>query len=105
MMSARCQLSHLTSVDFFVSYWKVGPVPDTFLSFVFDNAPPLCISIETRPEVGEGFSPIASLFKQFELIYIVGDERDIVGVRTNFRKEDCIFITSGHRPRMRVGFF
>ena len=57
------------------------------LSFIFDNAPPLSISIETRPEVGEGFDPIASLFKQFELIYVVGDERDIVGVRTNYRHE------------------
>jgi len=81
-------LSHLTSVDFFVSYWKVGPVGHTFLSFVFDNAAPICISIETRPEMGEAFSPIASLFKQFELIYIVGDERDIVRVRTNFRDEE-----------------
>jgi hypothetical protein len=81
-------ISHLTSLDFFVSYWKKGPVGHTFLSFNFDNALPLCISIETRPEVGEGFSPIASLFKQFELIYVVGDERDIVGVRTNYRKED-----------------
>lgn len=81
-------LSHLTSVDFFVSYWKKGPVGHTFVSFNFDNALPLCISIETRPEIGEGFNPIASLFKQFELIYVVGDERDIVGVRTNYRKED-----------------
>lgn len=82
-------LSHLTSVDFFVSYWKIGPVAHTFLSFNFDNALPLSISIETRPEVGEGFDPIASLFKQFELIYVAGDERDIVGVRTNHRDEDC----------------
>jgi hypothetical protein len=37
--------------------------------------------------VGEGFNPIASLFKQFELIYVVGDERDLVRVRTNYRKE------------------
>jgi len=81
-------ISHLTSVDFFVSYWKPGPVGHTFLSFNFDNALPVCISIETRPEIGEGFSPIASIFKQFELIYIVGDERDIVRVRTNYRKED-----------------
>ena len=57
------------------------------MSFIFDNAPPLSISIETRPEVGEGFAPIASLFKQFELIYVVGDERDLVGVRTNHRRE------------------
>jgi hypothetical protein len=80
-------LSHLTGVDFYVSYWSEGPVGHTFLSFIFDNAPPLSVSIETRPEVGEGFDPLASLFKEFELIYVVGDERDIVRVRTNYRNE------------------
>ena len=81
------QLSHLSGLDFYVSYWSEGPVAHTFVSFIFDNAPPLCISIETRPEVGEGFNPIASLFKQFELIYVVGEEHDLVGVRTNHRHE------------------
>ena len=81
------QLSHLTGLDFFVSYWSEGPVAHTFVSFIFDNTAPLSISIETRPEVGEGFDPLASLFKQFELIYVVGNERDLVRVRTNFRKE------------------
>ncbi len=81
------QLSHLTGLDFFVSYWSEGPVGHTFVSFIFDNVPPLSISIETRPEVGEGFDPLASLFKQFELIYVVGNERDLVRVRTNYRKE------------------
>jgi len=80
-------LSHLTGIDFYVSYWSEGLVAHTFLSFIFDNALPLSISIETRPEVGEGFAPIASLFKQFELIYVVGDERDLVGVRANHRSE------------------
>jgi hypothetical protein len=81
-------ISHLTSIDFFVSYFLVEPVAHTFLSFNFDNAPPICISIETRPEIGQSFAPVASLFKKFELIYIVADERDLVGVRTNFRAED-----------------
>jgi hypothetical protein len=80
-------LSHLAALDFYVSYFSEGPIAHTFLSFIFDNAPPLSISIETRPEVGEGFAPVASLFKQFELIYVVGDERDLVGVRTNHRRE------------------
>jgi hypothetical protein len=80
-------LSHVTALDFYVSYWSEGLVGHTFLSFIFDNSPPLSISIETRPEVGEGFAPIASLFKQFELIYVVGDERDLVGVRANHRNE------------------
>ena len=31
--------------------------------------------------------PVASLFKQFELIYVVGNERDLVKVRTNYRGE------------------
>jgi hypothetical protein len=80
-------LSHLIALDFYVSYFAEGPIGHTFVSFIFDNAPPLAISIETRPEVGEGFAPVASLFKQFELIYVVGDERDVVGVRTNHRHE------------------
>jgi hypothetical protein len=81
-------LSHLTSVDLYISYWSVGPVGHTFVSFNFDHAPPVCISIETRPEEGEGYSPLASIFKQFELIYVVGDERDLVRVRTDHRDEE-----------------
>jgi hypothetical protein len=82
-------LAHLVSVDLFVSYWKMGPVAHTFVSFGFDDGtPPVCVSIETRPEVGEQFDPLASMFKQFELIYVVGDERDIVRVRTDHRGEE-----------------
>jgi hypothetical protein len=81
-------LSHLTSVDFYVSYWMPVPVAHTFLSFDFDNADPVSVSIEARPEVGRGFEPIASIFKQFGLIYVVAEERDVVRVRTNFRGEN-----------------
>jgi hypothetical protein len=91
-------LSHLTSMDFYVSYWKIGPVAHTFVSFNFDNAPPVCISIETRPEKGEGFNPISSLFKQFELIYVVGDERDLVKLRTHHRDEDVFLYRIRARP-------
>lgn len=100
--------SHLTAVDFFVSYFLVGPVAHTFLSFDFDNAPPLCISIETRPEIGEGFSPVAALFKQFELIYVVGDERDLVRVRTNYRHEQVFLYrlrTSPERGRLLLRIY
>jgi hypothetical protein len=81
-------VSHLTSLDFYISYWSVGPVAHTFVSFNFDDAPPVCISIEARPEVGESFAPVPGLFKQFELIYVVGTERDLVRVRTNYRNEE-----------------
>ncbi|HEY6412065.1 MAG TPA: DUF4105 domain-containing protein [Edaphobacter sp.] len=98
-------ISHLTGVDFFVSYWMPGPVAHTFLSFKFDNAPPLSISIEARPEVGEGFSPVASLFKKFELIYVVGDERDLVRVRTNFRHEEVFLYPLDISPESARALF
>lgn len=85
------RLSHVTGIDFYVSYWSKGfvgrLVGHTFLSFDFDDAPPLCISIEVRPVVGQGYDPVASLCKQYALIYVVGDEGDLVRVRTNYRGE------------------
>lgn len=98
-------LSHLIGVDFFISYWMPGPVGHTFVSFLFDNAPPVNISIETRPVIGQGFSPIASLFKQFELIYVVGDERDLVRVRTNFRHERVFLYHIKISPEMARRLF
>ena len=80
-------LSKLVAMDFYVSYWRKGPVAHTFVSFIFEDADPLAISIETRPEAGEDFAPVASLFKRFELIYVAGDERDLAQVRSNHRGE------------------
>jgi Domain of unknown function (DUF4105) len=98
-------VSHLNSLDFYLSYWTPGPIAHTFLSFGFDNAPPISISIETRPEIGEGFQPIASLFKQFELIYVVGDERDLVRVRTNYRNEDVYLYRIRTSPELMRRLF
>ena len=95
-------LSHLTGVDFYVSFWMEGPIGHTFLSFVFDNAPPLAVSIETRPEVGEGYSPLASMFKEYELIYVVGDERDLVRLRTNYRDEEVFLYHLAITPEARA---
>jgi hypothetical protein len=77
----------LRSLDLVMSYW--GPVEycHTFLSFGFEGGEQLAVSVETRKEVGETFSTWAGFFKRFELIYVFGDERDLIGVRTNVRGE------------------
>ena len=80
-------LTHLVSVDLYISYWGPDIVGHTFVSFCFDNAPPVCISIEIRPDKDQSFAVIPTLFKQFQLIYVVGDERDLVRVRTDYRHE------------------
>ena len=82
-------LSHLTSVDFFVSYWKVGPVEHTSRVLVLQQrAPPQHLHRNKARGGGASFAPIASLFKQFELIYVVGDAANIRRVRTNHRDEE-----------------
>src|SRR5690606_11909082 len=81
------RLSRVAGLDFFVSYWKEGLVAHTFLSFLFDDAKPLCVSIETRPEEGEGFAPVASLCNPFALLSVVGAARGREGVRLAARDE------------------
>src|SRR6202051_4851849 len=60
----------------------------TFVSFDFGPEGYVCISIETRMTKGQLYSALAGLYRQFALYYVIGDERDIVRLRTNYRLED-----------------
>jgi uncharacterized protein DUF4105 len=81
-------LATLRSVDLFLSYWGSPYIAHTIMSFGFEGGDYVAISIETRKEKGEEYSAIKGFFKQYELIYIVADERDLVRLRTNYRGED-----------------
>jgi hypothetical protein len=80
-------LRKLKAVDFYVVYWGSPMIAHTMLSFGFDGGDYVCFSIETRKEKGEAYSAIKGFFRQFELTYVIGDERDLVRLRTNFRGE------------------
>ncbi len=82
------RLSQLTGIDLFVSYWAGEAIAHTILSFTFEDRPPLAFSVEIRKERGEAYSEIAGFFKQYEVVLIAADERDIVRVRSNVRGED-----------------
>jgi hypothetical protein len=81
-------LSNLRTVDFFTNFWGPKLICHTFVSFDFGPEGYVCISIETRPAKGQTYSAIAGLYRQYELYYVIGDERDIVRLRTNYRLED-----------------
>jgi len=83
----RYDLDELVGVDIFLSYWGSPMIAHTIASWEFADGPPLAISIETRKERGEAYSAVLGFFRQFELYYVVGDERDLVGLRTNHRGE------------------
>ncbi len=82
------RLSQITGIDLAIDYWGSLWIAHPIASFQFADAPPLCFSIETRKKVGQAYSTIGGLYRQFELIYVVADERDVIRVRTNYRKED-----------------
>ena len=80
-------LQQLSSVDLFAVYWMGPAIAHIFLSFGFADNSHVAISIEARKERGEGYSSVQGFFRQYELYYAVGDERDIVRLRTNYRHD------------------
>jgi Domain of unknown function (DUF4105) len=80
------RLSQITGVDLFINYWGSPWMAHPIISFQFADTPPICFSIETRKEVGEKYSAIGGIYRQYELVYTAADERDVVRLRTNYRK-------------------
>jgi len=100
-------LDKLESVWFIVTpfskHWR-GPA-HTFVSFGFADSQYVAISVEARREPGETYGPLVGLFKQFELIYVIGDERDLIGSRAAFGGYDVyVYPIRTTRERIRALF-
>jgi len=80
-------VSKLTGVDIIAVYWMGPAVAHIFVSFEFAGSDHLAVSIETRKEKGEEYSTLKGFFRQYELYYVVADERDVIRLRTNYRKD------------------
>jgi Domain of unknown function (DUF4105) len=80
-------LDRIRGLDLFLSFWGPTQIAHTIASWEFDDGKHLAISIETRKEKGESYSALRGFFRQYELYYVVADERDLVGLRTNYRGE------------------
>ena len=79
-------LQQLEGVDLISSYWAGEAIAHLFVSFGFGSRDYVAISIETRPEKGEPYASLKGFFKQYELIYVVADERDVIRLRTTYRQ-------------------
>jgi len=85
-------LANLTGADLFITWWGPTLIAHPIVSFDFGAQGHVPISIETRDVVGQGYSAIRGFFRQYELAYIVSDERDVVRLRTNFRKDEEVYL-------------
>ena len=93
-------LRKLDSVDLIAVYWMGPAIAHMLLSFGFGDDH-LAISIEARKEKGEGYSSAKGFFRQYELYYVVADERDVIRVRTNYRKDppEHVYVYPVQGPR------
>lgn len=81
-------LDQIVGVDFYLSYWGSPWIAHTIVSWEFADGRFLAISIETRKEKGEQYSAILGFFREYELYYVVADERDVIRLRSNYRGEE-----------------
>lgn len=98
-------LRKLRTLDMFLIYWGSPAIAHTIMSFGFEGDQFVAFSIETRKEKGEDYSAIKGFFKQFEITYVVADERDVVKLRTNYRGEDVfLYRVKGDASLLRPFF-
>jgi hypothetical protein len=91
-------------VDIFITYWGSPYMAHPILSYDFGTDGRVCFSIETRPVRGQAYSAIGGLYRQFGLAYIVADERDVIRVRTNYRKGEDVYLYRLKAPFVRESF-
>lgn len=99
-------LSALHDVDVFISHFdEFEGLAHIFLSFGFSGGEQVVVSFETRRERGEKFSPTLGLLRQFEVVYVVGSEEDVVGLRTDLRNERVYLYPTKATPAQAQSLF
>ena len=80
-------LSAIEGLDVFFIDWGPKLYNHTILSWSFADGQRLAISVEVRKRRDQDYSAWKAFFRQYELIYVAADERDVIKLRTNYRRE------------------
>jgi hypothetical protein len=102
---ATYDIDTLTGVDLVCSYWTGPSIAHVFLSFGFADGRHLAVSVETRRRRGQEYSAIAGFFRHYQLIFVIADERDLIGVRTDIRRERVYLYRLRTTPEERKRLF
>lgn len=82
-------LADVESVDFVVVPFRNAPlIAHTMLSFGLRDGQHFLLSVEGRMEQGENYTTTNGTTRGFELVYLIGDERDLIPLRTDIRRVD-----------------
>jgi uncharacterized protein DUF4105 len=99
-------LANLRGADIFITWWGSPWIAHPIVSFDFGDPGHAAMSIETRDEVGQEYSAVRGFFRQYALTYIAADERDVIRLRTNYRKDEEVYLfrTAASAPLARKLF-
>lgn len=94
-------LREVQTVDFLMIPFKDTPqIAHTMLSFGFRDGYHLVLSVEIRKEDGEKYGALKGFFNQYEIMYVLGDERDVIMQCTNYRHDDVYLYRGRATPEM-----
>ncbi len=85
-------LSQLRGIDLFMDYWGSPWIAHPIVSFQFGGDDYVAASIEARYQAGQSYSPIRSFFRQFTIVYVLANERDLIRLRTNYRSGEDVYL-------------
>ncbi len=85
----RFALADVNHIDFLiVPFQNNSLLAHTMFSFGLRDGRHFIISVEARLDYGASYSPIRGITNKFELMYLIGDERDLIPLRTEARKAE-----------------
>jgi len=85
-------LSQIRAADLFLTNWGIRFASHPIVSFQFGDREHVAFSIEARYKTGQAYSTILGCFRQYELIFVAADERDVIRLRTNYRKDEEVYL-------------
>lgn len=105
-VTGKYKLDELESMDYIQVHWGgMEAIAHSMLSFGFADGRRLAVSVETRLAEGEAQGALPGLYKQFGLLMILGTERDLLGLRTNYRREQVYLYPTGCSKRQAETVF
>jgi hypothetical protein len=99
-------LSQIRAADFFLTNWGIPFASHPIVSFQSGDNEHVAFSIEARYKAGQAYSTILGFFRQFGLIFVAADERDVIRLRTNYRKDEEVYLYRVHvQPEVARAMF
>jgi hypothetical protein len=85
-------LSQIRAVDLLLTNWGIPFASHPIVSFQAGDGGHVAFSVEARYKAGQSYSILRGCFRQFGLMFVAADERDVIRLRINYRKDEEVYL-------------